>query len=162
MKALIGRMEIILAGSAMGIAVIATFLNVICRYCFNHPIYQAEEIATSMFVWLVFIGASACFKENMHVGIDCLVTILPCKVRRWVEIFTGVLLVLINVVMAYMAITITISARMKLTSALRVSYSFIDAAAAIGFICMAIHSVEFLVRDCKSLMQSGNLKEGED
>ena len=72
----------------MGIAVIATFLNVICRYFFNHPIYQAEEIATSMFVWLVFIGASACFKENMHVGIDCLVNLLPAKMRKWVEVLT--------------------------------------------------------------------------
>ncbi|WP_367566270.1 TRAP transporter small permease [Lacrimispora sp.] len=161
MKVLIGRIEIILAGTAMGIAVIATFLNVICRYFFNHPIYQAEEIATSMFVWLVFIGASACFKEDMHVGIDCLVSLLPDRIRRWVGIFTDIVLILINIAMAYMAITITISARMKLTSALRVSYSFIDAAAAIGFICMAIHSVEFLIRDCKALTSTEDEKGGE-
>lgn len=161
MKELIGRIEIVLAGAAMGIAVIATFLNVICRYCFNHPIYQAEEIATSMFVWLVFIGASACFKENMHVGIDCLVNLLSPKVRRWVEIVTDIVLLLINVVMAYMAVTITISARMKLTSALRVSYSFIDAAAAIGFICMAIHSIGFLTQDIKTFKTKDNMKEAD-
>lgn len=162
MKVFIGRIEIILAGMAMGIAVIATFLNVICRYCFNHPIYQAEEIATSMFVWLVFIGASACFKEEMHVGIDCLVNLLPVRARRWIKIFTDMSLVLINLTMAYMAVTITISARMKLTSALRVPYSFIDGAAAIGFICMAIHSLEFLVQHCKEQSNKETEEGGEE
>ena len=142
----------------MGGAVIATFLNVICRYCFNHPIYQAEEIATSMFVWLVFIGASACFKENMHVGIDCLVNLLPADARRWVDIVTDVIILLINIVMAYMAVTITISARMKLTSALRISYSFIDVAAAIGFICMTVHAMGFLIRDVKALKKDESVR----
>ena len=161
MTGLIGRIEIILAGTAMSIAVIATFLNVICRYCFNHPIYQAEEIATSMFVWLVFVGASACFNENMHIGIDCLVNLLPVKARKGVQIFTDVAMILINIVMAYMAITITISARMKLTSALRIPYSFIDAAAAIGFVCMTVHSVEFLIRDIKSFNVRETTEGGE-
>lgn len=151
MKHLYHYLEMTVAGIAMVVAVLATFLNVICRYCFNRPIYQAEEIATTAFVWLVFIGASACFKEGAHVGIDCLVNMLPKKAHAVVKVITDIMLVVFNIVMAYMAVTITISARLKLTSALRISYSFIDAAAAIAFIFMAIHSVEFLIRDIRAV-----------
>lgn len=161
MKSIIGKIEILLSGGAMAIAVAATFMNVICRYCFNRPIYQAEEIATSMFVWLVFVGASACYGENMHVGIDCLVNLLPQKIRHGIKLVTDVALIAINIVMAYLAIQITISAKMKLTSALRVSYSFIDVAAAIGFIFMTIHAVEFLISDFKGADSEKSEEGGE-
>ena len=151
MKTICKNLEMAVAGAAMVIAVLATFMNVVCRYCFNKPIYQAEEIATTAFVWLVFIGASACFKEKAHVGIDCLVNLLPEKARALVKTMTDALLIIFNLIMAYMAVPITISARLKLTSALRVSYSFIDVAAAIAFICMAVHSIEFLMDDVKRL-----------
>lgn len=151
MKNIRDYLEITVAGVAMVVAVLATFMNVICRYCFNKPIYQAEEIATTAFVWLVFIGASACFKEGAHVGIDCIVNMLPEKIHAAVKVITDILLIVFNLMMAYMAVTITISAKLKLTSALRISYSFIDAAAAIAFIFMAIHSAEFLIRDMKAV-----------
>ena len=160
MKHLSNYLEMTVAGIAMVVAVLATFLNVICRYCFNRPIYQAEEIATTAFVWLVFIGASACFKEGAHVGIDCLVNMLPKKVHAVVKVITDMMLIVFNVVMSYMAVTITISAKLKLTSALRISYSFIDAAAAIAFIFMAVHSAGFLIRDIRAV-QAADQREVE-
>lgn len=160
MKHLCNYLEMTVAGIAMVVAVLATFLNVICRYCFNRPIYQAEEIATTAFVWLVFIGASACFKEGAHVGIDCLVNMLPKKIHAVVKVITDMMLIVFNVVMAYMAVTITISAKLKLTSAMRISYSFIDAAAAIAFIFMAVHSAGFLIRDIRAV-QAADQREVE-
>lgn len=157
MRKIISKIELLLSGGALVIAVAATFMNVICRYCFNRPIYQAEEIATSMFVWLVFIGASACYGENMHVGIDCLVNMLPAKLRHCVKIVTDIMLIGINIIMAYLAVAITISAKMKLTSALRISYSFIDAAAAIGFIFMTFHAIDFLIRDLNGVKKGGEV-----
>lgn len=160
MRKIVSKIELLLSGGAMVIAVAATFMNVICRYCFNRPIYQAEEIATSMFVWLVFIGASACYGENMHVGIDCIINVLPANIRYGVKLVTDVMLIGISAVMAYLAVVITISARMKLTSALRISYSFIDAAAAIGFILITFHAIDFLIRDLKSGKEEGEKMEG--
>lgn len=147
MKRVIGKFEILVSGGAMVLAIAATFLNVICRYFLNHPIYQAEEIATSAFVWLVFVGAAACYGEGMHIGIDCLVNLLPSKARHMVKIFTDGVMILINAAMAYMAGVITVGARMKLTSALRIPYSFIDMAAVIAFGLMTFHAVCFLIED---------------
>ena len=159
MKKICSYFERTIAGIAMVTAVLATFMNVICRYCFNRPIYQAEEIATTAFVWLVFIGASACFKEGAHVGIDCLVNLLPGRVHGVVNVITDMMLIVFSGMMAYMAVTITVSAKLKLTSALRISYSFIDAAAAIACILMAVHSVGFLIRDIQAIRTADAGKE---
>lgn len=160
MKDFLGRFEDILSGIAMGIAVVATFINVVFRYCFSSPIYQAEEIATSAFVWLVFIGSSACFKENMHIGIDCLVNLFPRKVRCVIAVFSDIVLFCISVTMAYMAFIIAASAQTR-TSALRIPYTFIDAAAVLGFIGMALHIAGSIVRDFKALKNPETVKGGD-
>lgn len=135
----------------MILATFATFINVVCRYCFGRPIYQAEEIATSAFVWLVFLGAASCYKDGNHIGIDCIVNLFPDKIHKILIVLTDFILLFINSIMAYLAITITNSAGTKLTSALRMPYSIIDVAAAIAFICMIIHTIEFIIRDIKAL-----------
>ena len=76
-----------------------------------------------------------------------------------VNVITDMMLIVFSGMMAYMAVTITVSAKLKLTSALRISYSFIDAAAAIAFILMAVHSVGFLIRDIQAIRTGDAGKE---
>lgn len=161
MKKWINRLEMVLASGAMCIAVLATFLNVMLRYFFNRPIYQAEEIATSMFVWLVFIGAGVCYGEKMHIGIDCLVNLFPAGLRRVIETITGGAMILITAVMTHMSALFTLRAGAKLTAALRMPYSWIDAAAALGFFFMFLHAVDFFVADIKELIRPSLSEGGE-
>jgi len=44
---------LIVFSSAM---VISTFLQVIFRYLFNHPLFWSEELSRYCFVWIVFVG----------------------------------------------------------------------------------------------------------
>lgn len=100
----------------------------------------------------------------MHIGIDCLVNLLPEKLRHFVKLLTDLILIATNIVMAYMSIVFTIGARMKLTSALRISYSFIDVAAAIAFTFMAIHAIGFFIEDLKYMKEIGkkDLQKGDE
>ena len=161
MKQWINRIEFFVAGCAMSIAVLATAANVVLRYCFNRPIYQAEEIATSMFVWLVFIGAAACYGEKCHIGIDCLVVLLPKKLRKAIEIITSGFMIVLLIVMTYMSIAFTSNAGSKLTAILRVPYSWIDAAAVIGFAFMLLHAIDFFIQNIRSYRTADIDKKGE-
>lgn len=135
----------------MCVAVLATFVNVALRYLFNRPIYQAEEIATSMFVWLVFIGAGACYGERMHIGIDVLVGLFKPAIRSRIQTVIDAVMIALTGLMTYMSIVFTMQAGNKLTPALRIHYSWIDVAAVLGFGFMFIHSIGFLISDIKAI-----------
>ena len=55
------------------ITMVLVIINVFSRYFFNAPIAWVEEVATSCFVYTVFVGAAWCLRTRQHVGVDLLV-----------------------------------------------------------------------------------------
>ncbi len=53
------------------------FINVVLRYMFSAPLSWAEELSRYIMIWLTFIGASLCVRDNVHVNMDILQTRLP-------------------------------------------------------------------------------------
>lgn len=136
--------------------------NALSRYLLNNPLTQVEEIATTMFVWLIFIGASVCYKEKMHIGIDCFVGMLPLFLQRVVQILVDLLLIVVNAFMTYLSWLLTISAVSKLTPILRMPYSYIDIAAVIGFGLMTIYSIQFFIEDIRGDASAEFLSDREE
>ena len=62
--------EEFLGSICIGITVLLVIINVILRYCFGMMLSWGEELATICFTWSVFIGASACYKHKLHIGVD--------------------------------------------------------------------------------------------
>ncbi|WP_226654895.1 TRAP transporter small permease [Pseudalkalibacillus hwajinpoensis] len=74
----------------IGMAVLV-FGNVVLRYGFNSGITWSEEMSRFLFVWLVFLGAIAAFKDNMHLGVDLVINLLPEKVKKVVFVIGNAL-----------------------------------------------------------------------
>ena len=53
--------------------VIAITIQIVTRYLFGQPLVWVEESAGYAFIWLVFLGAAAGFKELRHIRIDTFV-----------------------------------------------------------------------------------------
>lgn len=66
----------------MIVTILLVIVNVITRKLFNYIIIWSEEIATSCFVYSVFIGAAYAYRKHQHVGVDLLVERLPAGARR--------------------------------------------------------------------------------
>ena len=79
----------------MIVTILLVIVNVITRKLFNYIIIWSEEIATSCFVYSVFIGAAYAYRKHQHVGVDLLVERLPAGARRVVHLITNALLVII-------------------------------------------------------------------
>ena len=80
----------------MIVTIVLVIVNVITRKLFNYIIIWSEEVATSCFVYSVFIGAAYAYRKHQHVGVDLLVERLPAGARRAVHLITSALLVVIN------------------------------------------------------------------
>lgn len=60
----------------LGVMALLVFINVILRYGFGSGIAAAEELSRLLFVWMVFIGATAAYPAGEHMAFTNLVGLL--------------------------------------------------------------------------------------
>jgi TRAP-type transport system small permease protein len=65
----------------LGIMALAVFVNVVLRYGFGSGIAASEEISRLLFVWMVFIGATAAYPAGEHMAFTSLLALLKDKPR---------------------------------------------------------------------------------
>jgi len=62
--------------------VISMSIQIFTRYLLGQPLVWVEEAAGYAFIWLVFLGASAGFKELRHIRIETFIARLPAAPRQ--------------------------------------------------------------------------------
>ena len=142
--------EIIFSSAFLIVTTVLVMLNVILRYFFNMGINWSEEVATSCFVWSVFLGAAAGYKLQIHVGVDMLVNMCPPTTKKIVTIIVDCILLLINGYITYIAVIYLSLSYKKPTPVLNISTGYISASILVSFALMTVYSVVFLIRDCKA------------
>ena len=80
------RIETVLVVILFPSLVAVTFLQVVFRYVFNHPLPWSEELAINLFVWVAFIGTSIALAKKGHYGLGFLKDKLPSLPRRLAEV----------------------------------------------------------------------------
>ena len=71
----------VLMASCLGVMAVAVFINVVMRYGFGSGIAASEELSRLLFVWMVFIGATAAYPAGEHMAFTSLVALLRTKPR---------------------------------------------------------------------------------
>lgn len=141
----IKHIEEILAGSALVLMLLITIYNVVMRYCFGNPRGWAAEMAVFCLIWATFLGASACYKRNMHYGMDYLVDHLPDRAklitRRCITFLCMLLFAFLTWISFDFVKTVT-----KTTSFFHLSYKYLDAAVVLGFLSMTVYAAVYLVQ----------------
>ena len=62
--------------ACLGVMAVAVFINVVLRYCFGSGVAASEELSRLLFVWMVFIGATAAYPLGEHMAFTSLVAAL--------------------------------------------------------------------------------------
>ncbi|RZI56965.1 MAG: TRAP transporter small permease [Rubrivivax sp.] len=74
------RLQILSEGAmalCLGVMALAVFINVVLRYGFGSGINASEELSRLLFVWMVFIGATAAYPLGEHMAFTSL--LLPLR-----------------------------------------------------------------------------------
>jgi TRAP-type C4-dicarboxylate transport system permease small subunit len=138
--------EEFIASILLVITTILVLMNVFFRYCLNSGIYWSEEVATSCFVWSVFIGAAGAYRTGAMLGIDLLVNRLPRAARTAVKIIVQFILLVINFYIVYLSVLYINHTHGISTSVLGVSSAWVSAAIPVGFGLAAIYTVVHIVQ----------------
>ena len=73
------RISQVLMASCLGVMAVAVFINVVLRYGFGSGVPASEELSRLLFVWMVFIGATAAYPLGEHMAFTSLVGLLQKK-----------------------------------------------------------------------------------
>ncbi len=83
----------VMAGVMLAASVALNFANVIGRYFFNTSIYWAEEMMLFLMVGCVFFGNGVVAWSGRQIRMDVVVGKLPEKVRRALDVFSELVLI---------------------------------------------------------------------
>lgn len=75
------RLSHFLMAACLGVMALAVFVNVVLRYGFGSGIAASEELSRLLFVWMVFIGATAAYPAGEHMAFTSLVGRLKNRPR---------------------------------------------------------------------------------
>ncbi len=71
------RLALAAMGLCLAVMATAVFVNVVLRYGFGSGLAASEELSRLLFVWMVFIGATAAYPAGEHMAFTSL--LLPLK-----------------------------------------------------------------------------------
>src|SRR3954452_14602643 len=66
---------------------LAMLVQVLCRVLFGTAIIWAEEFAVLLFAWSIFLGAAYAQKDDSHLSIDTLRTMLGPRIAVFLDAF---------------------------------------------------------------------------
>ncbi len=78
----VGLLERAICVVLMSGIVISMTIQIFTRYLLGQPLVWVEEAAGYAFIWLVFLGAAAGFKELRHIRIETFVARLPHQAQH--------------------------------------------------------------------------------
>ena len=77
------RLADVLMAVCLGVMAVSVFVNVVLRYGFGGGIAASEEISRLLFVWMVFIGATAAYPAGEHMAFTSLIAALQKKPKAF-------------------------------------------------------------------------------
>lgn len=78
----------------LGVMALVVFVNVVLRYGFGSSVAASEELSRLLFVWMVFIGATAAYPAGEHMAFTSLVAMLR-KRPVWLSAMTVLIRLLV-------------------------------------------------------------------
>ncbi|MDD6616836.1 MAG: TRAP transporter small permease [Lachnospiraceae bacterium] len=150
-KFILEYFEEILASIFIIITTGLVLVNIFFRYFLHSGIYWSEEVATSCFVWSVFLGSASAYKRGMHLGVDILVNKMPGPLRKTVKLLVNMILVVINGVIFYLSCKFVSLSYIKPTAVLGVSSAWVSSSLIVGFGLTTLYSVMHLITCIRKL-----------
>ena len=136
-----------IVGSALLVVMgIIGAIQVVSRYVMTSPLAWTEELATMLFAWLVFVGASLALKKNEHFAIDVVVNLLPVAARKQARMLRHLAVLLFCVLLIGYGVRLAVMNWYVRTPMLEISRGWIYLSLPFGALLMLVRTVEMIRR----------------
>lgn len=149
LKNIVLNMDAIITCVTLSLCTILVNANIFTRYLFNTPIYWAEEVATSLFIWTVFIGSAYAYRIHAHLGVDILVKLLPEKAKKGTQFVIDIIEILVLAMLTYVAAEYVMNSWHRVTDVLMMPRWYFSIAVPIGFGWSLLYAIYFFIQDLR-------------
>jgi TRAP-type transport system small permease protein len=146
MRMLRDHFEEISGGALLVLMCLIGATQVVSRYVLTSPLAWTEELATMLFAWLVFIGASLALKKNEHFAIDVLVKLLPASAQKHAKSIRHGAVVLFCLLLIVYGVKLVVMNWYVLTPMLEISRGWVYLSVPFGGLLMLARSIEMIRR----------------
>ena len=148
-KGIVLNLDAIITCITLSLCTILVNANIFTRYLFNTPIYWAEEVATSLFIWTVFIGSAYAYRTHAHLGVDILVKLLPEKAKKVTQAVIGVIEIAVLAMLFYVSAQYVMNSWHRVTDVLMMPRWYFSIAVPIGFGWSLLYALYFFVQNLR-------------
>lgn len=147
-KKLLNHFEVYAGAGIFIIMTILLFVQVVTRYCFGHAVTWAEEVATILFVWMVYLGVAAAVLSRKHLKIDAFVEMLPFKAKKTLLIISNVIFLAFSVYIIFpmMSLVNNYAAKSAASPILKIPKALSYVVMPLCFLLTAIRLVQEIIR----------------
>jgi TRAP-type transport system small permease protein len=128
----------------MGLVVTVDY-GVTMRYGFNNAPPFVEQVALLLVICVAMFGASAGVRDEGHIGVESLVSLLPEKAQHWIGIVVGVFTILFGAMLLYGCTLMAISVQGSTIPIVGISESFRYLPPVIAGILIILFAIEHLI-----------------
>lgn len=147
-KKLLNHFEVYAGAGIFIIMTILLFVQVVTRYCFGHAVTWAEEVATILFVWMVYLGVAAAVLSRKHLKIDAFVEMLPFKAKKTLLIISNVIFLAFSlyIIFPMMSLVNNYAAKSATSPILKIPKALSYVVMTLCFLLTAIRLVQEIIR----------------
>ena len=147
-KKLLNHFEVYAGAGIFIIMTSLLFVQVVTRYCFGHAVTWAEEVATILFVWMVYLGVAAAVLSRKHLKIDAFVEMLPFKAKKTLLIISNVIFLAFSlyIIFPMMSLVNNYAAKSATSPILKIPKALSYVVMPLCFLLTAIRLVQEIIR----------------
>lgn len=159
LKKIVLNLDAIITCLTLSACTILVNANIFTRYLFNTPIYWAEEVATSLFIWTVFIGSAYAYRIKAHLGVDILVKMLPEKAKKGTQFVISLIEIAVLAMLTYVAAQYVMNSWHRVTDVLMMPRWYFSIAVPIGFGWSLLYAIYYFIQNLRG---KGKEEEAHD
>jgi tripartite ATP-independent transporter DctM subunit len=140
-ESLLGSAVAFVASAILILEVALLFVGVVARYVFHNPLIWADELASTLFVWLSVLGAVLAARRNAHMRLTAFISRTGPALRQKIEVIVLLVVAAFVLILVYPAIEYSIDEAIVRTPGLNISNSWRSSAVAVGAVLMTVFSL---------------------
>jgi TRAP-type C4-dicarboxylate transport system permease small subunit len=136
-------------------------VQVVMRYVFNNSLSWSEELTRFVFVWQVWMGTSVGCKNNNHIRVEILSSMLKGKAKAVHSIVGDILVLAFTIFLVYDGFVVvgSVFRRGMLTPAMQMPMYLMFLSLPVSSICVTARLFPRLLAEIRSLFVSLPAKE---
>lgn len=151
----VSKIIFFLITSTFIILILSCVLQVFTRFILNNSFSWTEELSRYSFIWANFLGGIFCTKKALHATVTVITDYLNEKWKNIFGIVVDVIVMLISLIIIIYGLQVTYTVRAQLSPALRISMSYVYAAAPFSALFVLYYSIMNFIEKFQNIRKKG-------